>query len=218
MLHHPILIASYPRSGSTWLRFVLCNLFHSDQIHDFNSVNQFIPPIDDPAGLLDGIQHPHFYKTHGKHTSTNIIFLHRHVGDVLESEWWYKKKMWNEPRPLDQYLYDTDYGQEWREYIDFYYPAVMNLRYDDLGDPDTYRPFARFSTEYILEAIRKSTFDNMREAEEGGFGIYPSGDLTIKFCREGKSGQWKKWPDPWRKLLIDKNKTQLKKLGYAQLP
>jgi estrone sulfotransferase len=218
MLHHPIIIASYPRSGSTWLRFVLCNLFHNDQEHDYNSVNQHIPPIDHDPGLLAGIDHPHFYKTHSYQYSTNILFLHRHVGDVLESEWWYKRKMWDEKRPLDQYLHDVDYGEEWRSYANFYYPALLNVRYGDLGDPDTYRRFATFSTTAILEAIRKSTFDKMQAAEEGGFGIYPSGDLKIKFCREGKSGQWKRWPAPWQQTLLEKNQIQLKKLGYAELP
>jgi len=94
---------------------------------------------------------------------------------VLLSEWWYKKKMWDEKRPLDQYLFDVDYGREWREYVDFYFPAVMNLRYDALGDPDTYRPFARFSTEYILEAIRKSTLDNMSGGGGGWVRYLPFG-------------------------------------------
>ena len=217
-MNFPIVIAAYPRSGSTWFRFVLCNLFHPEVEHDFDSVNKHIPPIDHAPGLMEGISKPLFYKTHGKTTATNVIFLHRHVGDVLESEWWYKRKMYGDGRSLKGYLEDTNYGEEWRGYVDFYFPAQQNIRYEELGYPVTYYPLANdlwWVQANIEKAIEKSGFKQMQGLEKKGFGSYPRGDLQIKFCRVGTSGQWKAWPAAMQEELIEKNAVQLKKLGYT---
>jgi hypothetical protein len=58
MLDCPCLIASYPRSGSTWVRFILSNLLHPEESHDFDSVNQIIPDIGDPQGLAASRKDP----------------------------------------------------------------------------------------------------------------------------------------------------------------
>lgn len=40
------IIASYPRSGSTYLRFILCNLYYPETTHTFETVNRLIPTIE----------------------------------------------------------------------------------------------------------------------------------------------------------------------------
>lgn len=218
---NPYIISSYPRSGSTWLRFILCNLIHSPPTaegHDFASVNRCIPPIDHPEGLMEGIQYPFFYKTHGKPTATNIIYLHRHVGDVLISEWYYKRKMWDEKRTLEQYIGATGYGQEWRENVDWHYPARINVRYEEIGNPSVIYSIVggAYGIQCCRTAIAASTFMKMREKEKYGMGIYPTGDESMHFCRKGMTGGWKTelHSDTIEQLLAH-NQTQLKLLGYA---
>lgn len=211
-MNYPYIIASYPRSGSTWFRFVLCHLFYGGR-HDFDSVNKIIPPIDHLPGLMAGVSRPMFYKTHGLSTAVNVIYLYRHVGDVLESEWWYKKKMYQEERSLERYIIDTDFGKEWRVHVDHYYPALMNFSYEDLGETRTYLVFGK-GPRSIDWALEKSSFENMQKAEEKGLGGYPTGDPSIKFCRFGNSGCWERWEPDLKKTLIEKNQGQLKKLGY----
>jgi len=213
----PAVIAAYPRSGSTWLRFVLCNLLYPSQEHDFASVNRCIPPIDDPAGLLNGIDHPLFYKTHAKVTSSNIVYVYRHVGDVLESEWWYKRKMWDEKRSFEDYLKATEFGKEWREHVEHYFPAISNVSYEQIGMVATYERLTFDDPLTTRRALEKAEIDKMRKLEERGFGIYPSGNTQIDFCRKGESGNWKQWAPALKQELLDANKVQLKLLGYAEI-
>lgn len=213
-MKYPVVIASYPRSGSTWLRFVLCNLFYPDRKHDFESVNHLIPPIDHPEGLLAGVQSPLFYKTHGQTHATNVIFLFRHVGDVLESEWWYKKKMAADTRELREFVEQSDYGAGWRQMVEFYFPARLNISYRDLDNPNTYVPFDP-NVVRIFAALQASKFSKMQQMEtDQGLGGYPTGDSSIKFCRRGIRGQWREWPQDMQETLLQKNAVQLKKLGY----
>jgi estrone sulfotransferase len=214
----PIIIASYPRSGSTWMRFILSNLFHPEVDHTFDSVNKHIPPIDYAPGLLEGIKEPFFFKTHGLTTAANVIYLYRHVGDVLISEFHYKRKMHADKRGLNEFLQECDFGREWRAHVDHYFPAILNIPYQEIGEEETYEsltigiPYAYQATR---TAIQKSSFLNMRTLEKKGFGSYPSGDPNIHFCREGTSHQWETLDPDVRKEILGKNATQLKMLGYS---
>jgi estrone sulfotransferase len=216
----PIILASYPRSGSTWMRFILSNLFHPEVDHDFDSVNKHIPPIDYAPGLLEGIKEPYFFKTHGLTTASNVIYLYRHVGDVLISEFHYKRKMHADKRSLEGFLEECDYGQEWRAHVDYYFPAVKNVGYGEIGLVGTYRDLPFIVTgpseeTDIKAALNLSCFSKMRKLEERGFGSYETGDPSIPFCREGTSGQWHGLTPDLQRVILEKNATQLKMLGYT---
>ncbi len=221
-MNFPLIIASYPRSGSTWLRFILSNLFYPDVEHDFDSVNKHIPPIDYAPGLLEGIREPMFFKTHGLTSATNVIYIHRHVGDVLISEFHYKRKMHADKRGLNEFLQECDFGQEWRAHVDHYFPAILNVSYREIDRPGTYVPFVTDEDEAtedrlddVSDAIDKSCFLRMRALESRGFGSYATGDPNIPFCRAGTSGQWETLDPDVRNSILTKNATQLKMLGYT---
>jgi len=211
------LIASYPRSGSTYLRFIIANLFQPEVEHDFNTVNQFVPAIDDVNNLKDCVDVPLFYKTHSLRYGQNIIYLHRHVGDVLISEYWYKQKFSKEDKTLMEYIIENKYGDNWRASVNHYFPCRYQLKFDDIGDYGRLSFLPYFNEKSIPEiqaAIEKSSFQKMSEAEEKGFGIYPTGDTEIKFCRKGTSNQWKELDEQTQERIIEKNYSELKVLGY----
>jgi len=215
MRPEPILLAAYPRSGSTWLRFIVCNAIWADEEFDFDLVNKRFPGLDGDEGIADADMPILFLKTHEKRHAGNVVFLHRHIGDVLTSEWWYKRKFHDDTRSLEKYVFDTNFGQEWRELTDFYFPARINIAFDMLNDVETLRDILPHSDlDHIVNAMMKSSFDRMQKAEEKGFGIYPAGTKEIKFIRNGTSNQWHDWPADLQAQLIDKNKKQLKLLGY----
>lgn len=212
---NPTIIASYPRSGSTWLRFILCNLLYPDIQHDFDSVNKHIPAIDNADDMKIAIEQPTFYKTHSLRHGQNIIHLHRHVGDVLISEYWYKQKFHADGMTLFEYLIVTDYGKNWRDSIDFYFPCAKSISYDQLEDCMRLKYLiGSYTIEEISAAIEKSSFSKMQKAEEKGFGIYPTGSPEIKFIRKGTTGQWRELDAQTQNRIIEKNYTQLKALGY----
>lgn len=211
------IIAAYPRSGSTWLRFILANLLDDTVVHTFDSVNKLIPDMDNLEGMEVASPFRQFYKTHNVQFGGNVIHVHRHVGDVLISEWWYKKKFHNEQRTLEQYLHDDDYGCGWRDFVRNYYGHHKAISYDNLGNANVLCVLLLpqvFSTPSLQLAIHRSTADEMRKAEEHGFGIYPSGDSSIKFVREARSGQWKELDALTQSIIIEKNYLPLRILGY----
>lgn len=211
------LIASYPRSGSSYLRFILCNIFYPHIEHDFDTVNKHIPAIDDVNNLKDCIGDTVFYKTHSFRSGQNIIYLHRHVGDVLISEYWYKQKFHKEDKTMHEWLIENKYGEFWRASVQHYFPCRYQLAYKDINNSVELGklPYvSEKSQEDIQWAIHKSSLDKMRQAEEKGFGIYPTGDTEIKFCRKGTSDQWRELDEQTQKRIIDRNYSELKMLNY----
>src|SRR3990167_2785931 len=213
----PLLIASYPRSGSTWLRFILCNLLYPEISHDFASVDRHIPYLDHLPMMKDSIPNPRFYKTHQLHQGQRVVFIHRHVGDVLISEYHYKRKYSGEGRCLLEYLIADGWGTNWRAHVNHYFPCERSLRFGEIGDPSClHRVFPGISEEDFRLAISKSTFDTLQKIEsEKGTGLYPGGgNLDIRFIRNGRSGQWREMDKMVQDYLIEQNFCQLKKLGY----
>lgn len=213
------LIASYPRSGSTWLRFILCNLLYPNIEHDFDSVNKYIPTYESEADMkIKALDKPEYYKTHSLSAAQNIIFLHRHVGDVLISEYYYKRKFHNDPRIFEEFVIGCDYGQEWRQNINHYFPCNKMISFDRLDNEFSLMEIigTNYSEGQIKDAIRKSNFETMQKIEDKGFGIYPKGDENIKFVRNGKSGQWLNLSEGLQQRIIEKNYIQLKALNYIK--
>lgn len=213
------LIASYPRSGSTWLRFILANLLRDNEEHTFDSVERLIPAIEDYGGMKQAGKKCRFFKTHKLRHGNNVIFLHRHIGDVLISEYWYKKKYDSaDNRSLLRFMIETEFGSNWRQHVDHYFPSNLSLSYDHLHRPeivwDVLSDIEPWNVEQVTSAIEKSNFGKMRKAEEKGFGIYPTGNPDIKFVRECRSGQWRDLPEPIQEEIIDRNYIQLKALDY----
>lgn len=212
----PELLASYPRSGSTWLRFILCNLLYPDMEHDFDSVNKHIPTYESWGEMKGGIQTVEYYKTHSLSFAQRVIFLHRHIGDVLISEYHYKRKFHADPRIFEEFVIACDYGQEWRQHINHYFPCNKMISFEDLDSAYLLKNKLGLThtEEQITAAIEKSSFAIMQKAEDKGFGIYESGDVNIKFIRNGKSGQWKELSEGLQHRIVEKNYIQLKALGY----
>ncbi len=212
------IIASYPRSGSTWIRFILFNLIYPNLEASFENVNRYIPSIDTDAWVNN--DHSKFYKTHRILPVDNIIFLHRHIGDVLISEYWYKKKFHFDERSFGEYLIACDYGKEWRTHVSFY---ITNhkylLSYEDMHDAKNIVSLIKainlpYNKNEIYRAIQKSDFEKMQQAELVGLGGYDAGDTSIKFVREGTCGQYLDLPKEIIEKILEKNNLQLKLLGY----
>lgn len=195
---------------------MLTYLLHPDKEHDFDSVNRYVPDIDDTAGIRNAYKDPIFYKSHALRHSQGVIFLHRHVGDVLISQWWYKRKFHKDERTLEEYMEQDDYGTDWRKHINHYFPCHRQIGYEELSDPDAIESIVpKFSSWSIKRALARCTFERMQALEERGFGAYPSGDPEIKFCRSGKSRQWLDLRENLQTIIIEKNLRELVMLGYA---
>ena len=207
----PTLIASYPRSGSTYLRFLLTNLLYPDQDHDINSVNKHIPTIESKEEVLQGISSPRFYKTHELRNPANSILLHRHVGDCLVSEYHYHKDYHDYEGSMSDFLKEVDYGNNWRCMIDHYYPC-RSVSFDYLIKKPVYALRAISDMAKIYPPGCSWVQQYEKVVEKCNFDYLQKQDNT--FFRSGKVDQWKKLNAKTREKILEKNWMHLKILGY----
>lgn len=211
-----ITIASYPRSGSTYLRFILCNIFYPEVAHNFDSVNGLIPTIENESEVSNNKYRKRiFYKTHDKRAFANA-YLIRHVGDTIISEYYYQKKFFGINQSLEDWTHENNYGEHWRDFVNHYFGCYL-IKYEDL----ILHTFSvvesllrqlrleRNITEYA-EAINKCTINKIRDIEKvAGFP-----NDQIHFVRDGSTGQWNAFSEEIKSQIISKNKRELTLLGY----
>ena len=104
-----VWLASYPRSGNTWLRFLLYRYTYGE-IHSSSDVDRGIPPIQratlntsydgtvlSKTHFLWSPEHPHADQTVG------FIYLIRHPKDVLLSSFNYLRLVRNDPTTAQEF-------------------------------------------------------------------------------------------------------------------
>jgi len=114
-----VFIASYPKSGNTWLRFLLAQVL-SGKPATFDTINSLIPEIGIhhyAAKLLPGTGR--LIKTHELYTPCykRAIYLIRDVRDAL----------------LSQYAREKELGLVWWGGLDAYIPRFLNGSINNFG-------------------------------------------------------------------------------------
>jgi hypothetical protein len=181
-----VFLASYPRSGSTWLRFLLFESLVGES-SGFQNVNLAIPDVKaHQVGLRfmpgDGrliktheVYHPEYRKA---------IYLVRDPRDVALSEYAYQTALGLVDLDLGQYLHrfltqGVNPFASWRAHVQSWRTAPLKpeqllvLRFEDLRK-DTFQTvvqIARFmglppAEDRIRKAITDNTVDRMRAKEK----------------------------------------------------
>lgn len=211
-----ITIASYPRSGSTYLRFILCNIFYPNIEHDFNTVNALIPTIESEAEVnMHSPDARIFYKTHEKRNFVSA-YLIRHVGDTLISEYYYQKKFYNITKTLEEWMEEDDYGNHWRDFVNHYFGCYV-IKYETLVESPA------FAVDDLLlklgyhsidaqsdDAVRKCDIAKIRELEKSAG--FPNQEQP--FVRDGSVGQLESLSVEIKSKILAKNKRELILLNY----
>ena len=81
-------LVGYPKTGTTWLRFIMANLLYPNQNVGFDNIEECIPdPQIHQDSKLRGMQRPRFLKTHEPYDSRfpKVIMIVRDPRDVLLS-------------------------------------------------------------------------------------------------------------------------------------
>lgn len=175
-----IYIASYPRSGNTWIRYLLANLLESSIEWGIENLNRVIPDIHQQWPKNWITRNPRILKTHhpyqpGYHKA---IYIYRDGRDVALSYYDFVIKIGSYSGTFDQFLSDYLDGLVWfgawhNHLISWltYKPGVnvLSVRYENLvKDPtaDLQRicEFLELSytIETIKEAITKSSYQHIK--------------------------------------------------------
>ena len=193
-----VMLASYPRSGNTWIRYLLSYLFSDqDRIHR-EDLNQYVPDLHEigwdhvlavQARVLKTHDYPHNSYRHA-------IYVIRDPRDVAIS---YYNRMKNReeidlsrPDFIRNWTEDriwpgswASHALSWREYIQK--TGGLFLRYERLKQdtPKTLERISQYiglgaSSEDIETAHRRASFDNYKS---------DAGDHE-KLAIKGKAGGW----------------------------
>jgi len=225
-----IFIVTYPKSGTSWLCFMIANLlnkkFQSFEQVDYKNFDSLLPDINKAFYIpfvmknYDKMQSPRFFVSHAtpdfKYLFNKIIYLIRDPRDVIVSYYYHHKKEFkNFNKNLEEFVYNYDNLKPapWHIHVDGWLNnnsnnSIMVIKYEDmkLDTEGVLTKISKFSNlgltiDNFKETVRISTFDNMKNLEKkGGIRLHYLGDNTINFVRKGLAGGYKKELTP---ALID---------------
>lgn len=214
-----IFLVSYPKSGNTWLRFLLGNLLYGKV--DFTTINELVPDIYISSNKqIEEFEKNRIFKSHERFTSkySKVVYLHRDPRDVVISYYyWYLKFLKRDIR-FDDFFDDFIKGKvkfgSWDKHYHSWINAaksnpnnILIINYKDLKNDTqmTFKEILKFCNigaddSAISEAVRKSSFNEMKNLENSQVeeSFLSRTDSKINFVRSGKS--------EWRDRLTDAQK------------
>ena len=227
-------LVSYPRSGNTWVRFILANLFFPYETITFKNIHQYSPELGKLALCKNSDQFPRIIKSHDTYNPSfsKIIYLLRDGRDVYISFFhYYSNRLLDNNVSLSSFINNPpDNYCLWSEHINSWLNnssriSLLLIKYEDLI-LDTFIEIRKIidflgidrKDKEIYDAIQKSSFSNMKQIElKYGRGKFKSGPDV--FVRGGKVGEWKKYFTNKDKLIFKNNdNTALLKFGYESSP
>lgn len=240
-----VFAASYPRSGSTWLRFMLFEIL-TQKDAEFDDVNRDIPDVGgqrDAAALLPN--QGRLIKTEEafRPDYRRAIYLVRDGRDVALSEYAYQKAQGWIDCSFDGYLKmfvngnANPYGS-WEKHVRSWIESPLNARGDLMlvsyrelkqkSEPTLTRIAeflnVRVPAQVIQNAIQNNNLQNMRKKEDRAPQIgYDSRTKSIaeekRFVRSGALGGWRERLTAAQAEYLQRNTGKmLVRLGFEEDP
>lgn len=133
-----IFLVSFPKSGNTWMRFLLGNLLHPDKSVGFVDIENVVPDIaGSPRADLRRVPRPRLIKSHDCFDPRypRVIYIIRDPRDVAVSIYYYAKKVKNidDSLPLDAFVQTRflvggrSYNGTWGEHAGSWLVNAMNI-------------------------------------------------------------------------------------------
>ncbi len=224
-----VFIVSYPKSGNTWLRFLLANILKQQEEINFHTVHNYVPEVGKQDEIIDNLERPRIIKSHSLYIREypKVIYLIRDGRDVYVSYYFHRLKQLPVDCTFGEFLKSQDhYPCAWGEHVSSWLirrssSNFLIVRYEDLID-DCLKQLKRIanflslkqSEEQLKLATKKSSFDNMRRLEFEKGRLYKDHGPKI-FMRKGKTGDWKNFFGKNEKTIFKSREGQpLITLGY----
>lgn len=235
-----VFLVSYPKSGNTWVRFLIANLVFPGDSIDFKNIEQKIPIIRTPDYKLRRIPRPRILKSHQYFNAEypKVILIVRDPRDVAVSYYHYSLKIGQIERScsiedfVERFVAGTlDRHGSWGENVGSWLgaregnPGFLMARYEDLlADAGAVlHRIASFlgvsaNAAYVNRAVEMSSAEHMRRLEQEQFSVLHrdmKGRKDKPFVRSAKSGSWREELSAQSVACIEAAWPQLMtKLGY----
>jgi hypothetical protein len=211
-------LVSYPKSGNTWIRFLIANLKYPEKHPDFTNINQLVPDYEAHSKRsLNRLPRPRTLKSHQYFDPRyyKVLYIVRDPRDVVLAEYHFgiKQRLHNEDYPLTHYVSrflanDTGHAYgSWFDHVASWYftrqndPGFLLVRYESLhSQPQVeMERIARFlgastDPDKLKFAIEQSTGSRMRELEKMQSRVFSSTRETrqdLPYIRVAKAGGWR---------------------------
>jgi len=233
---HDAFIASYPRSGSTWLRFLLFEALTGDSA-EFESVNRAIPKVGkqrDAVHILPDtgrlIQTHEPYRREYK----KAVYLVRDVRDVVLSEFARQKEMGVGSDQFDECLLHFLQGRvnaygSWQIHVNSWLDAlddragdIVIVKFEDLRRKTEevlagilHFLGAALVPDVIRTAIINNTVERMRAKEDRSRVIHRATHEEGRFVRTGSIQGWRgRLTGAQQEIILKRAGHALTRLGY----
>jgi sulfotransferase family protein len=183
-----LFLVSYPRSGNTWLRFLLANALRPDETITFGAMARLVPDVyDEPDAVLRKSPPPRALKSHEPYDPRypSVLYLVRNPVDVAASYYHYLIKMrvidegFDQSRFVEAFIQGSlDGFGTWGDHVTGWLDAregderFVLLRYEDLLDDASVavREMLRLlgigrDDDQIQAAVEHSSADELRRLE-----------------------------------------------------
>jgi hypothetical protein len=240
-----VFVASYPRSGNTWLRFMLFEIL-TQKNAEFGNVNRHIPYVGGHGAAMALLPNQgRLIKTHEafRLDYRRAIYIVRDGRDVALSEYAYQKAQGWIDCSFDDYLKmfvkgnASIYGS-WEENVRSWIESPLNARGDLMlisywemkqKTEPTLTRIAEFlkvwvPAQVIDSAIQNNNIQNMRKKEDRAPQIgYDPRTQSIaeerRFVRSGALGGWRERLTPAQAEYLQRNTGEmLARLGFEEDP
>lgn len=227
------LLVSYPKSGNTWVRFLIANMMlKDDERIDFHSAVRYVPELGYSQDLIDNAPKPRVIKSHGLFTAEfpRVLYIVRDPRDVYVSYYHHLRKRLPEDMSFGAFLRKPDLQpSRWHEHVDSWRgrPNVgLVLRYEDLlVDVESgARKIAQYlwhddlDEHRLRRAVDASSFQAMRDAEQKygrSFRTEEAAAKAMPFVRKGQQGDWKNYfSHEDLDFLLDEAGATMRRFGY----
>jgi hypothetical protein len=229
-----VFVASYPRSGNTWLRFMLFQLLLG-KAPSFNQIDLLVPDVGKQDKAVPVLRNNgRVIKTHEQYRREykNAIYLVRDARDVALSEFAYQNALGLIDGDFDRFLGRFLRGEvnpfgSWTNHVNSWISAqdedrarILVVRFDELRkNPESQlgQMMDFLEVPVTPETIRKAVEDNSVEkmrAHEKKNPLKVSGKGG--FVRGGSVGGWHEKFTEAQTQLVQKNAGNvLSRLGYS---
>jgi hypothetical protein len=236
-------LVSFPKSGNTWVRFLLANLFKKDEDFkiDFKTINDISSTSysEDHSKTISLLKEdaPLFIKEHCNYYDmpyydfSKAIYVYRNGFDTLLSYWHFRNAQSPNKYPnIESFSkhYWNGYG-DWGEHIYSWLEdkntksshKVFAISYEELieNPVSTIEKCLKFlgydiEKEKIEEAIELSNKDNMKQMS-GSAEFMKSKNIDFHFVRSGSSGESKKsLPEYCKDVFMENEKNYQMMVKY----
>lgn len=200
-------LLSYPKSGNTWMRFLLTYLMKGGQL-EYEELETYIPSVYVSADKIPKIASPRILKTHHVFLEKypKVVYIVRDGRDALVSYYHFYQDTRNFKGTFKEFydvIQKSDIGT-WKEHVakavrfkEESPERILIVRYEDmkLDTASVLRQVVDFlgmeniNEELIKSSVEASHFDRLRAKQEKKGGILINGK-NVNFFRKGQSGNW----------------------------